>query len=96
MQRAAPCIALSDGEQLPVEIPCAGIFAYIGLAPNSDFLPREVERDAAGCVVTRDTLESTLPGVWAVGAVRSGYSGLLPDAVAEAKEAARAIVQRLS
>lgn len=89
-------VQVAHGDGRREEIPCAGIFIYIGLAPNSDFLPRAVERDAAGCVVTRETLESTLPGVWAVGAVRSGYSGLLPDAVSEAKEAARAIVQRLA
>jgi len=87
-------IAHGDGKVEP--IPCAGIFAYIGLAPNADFLPHEIERDGAGAIVTRDHLETSLAGVWAVGAVRSGYSGLLPDAVSEAKQAARAIVERLA
>jgi hypothetical protein len=31
-----------------------------------------------------------------VGALRSGYSGLLTDAVAEAKRAARALVDQLT
>jgi len=87
-------LAHADGRR--EEIPCAGVFAYIGLAPNGEFLPREIERDPAGHVLTQQTLETALPGVWAVGAVRSGYSGLLPDAVSEAKQAARAIVERLA
>ena len=89
-------VQIAHGDGRREEMPCAGVFAYIGLAPNSDFLPREVERDAAGFIVTHATLETTLAGVWAVGAVRSGYSGLLSDAVSEAKEAARAIAQRLA
>lgn len=88
-------VQIVHGDGRSEEIPCAGVFAYIGLAPNGEFLPREVERNSAGCVVTRDTLETAMPGVWAVGALRAGYSGLLPDAVSEAKQAARAIIERL-
>ena len=78
------------------DIPCAGVFAYIGLAPNNEFVPQDIERDSAGFVVTGETLETALPGLWAVGALRSRYSGLLPDAVSEAKQAARAIAERLA
>jgi thioredoxin reductase (NADPH) len=88
-------VQIAHGDRRSEEIPCAGVFAYIGLTPNGDFLPREIERNEAGCVVTRDTLETAVPGVWAVGALRAGYSGLLPDAVTEAKRAARSIIERL-
>ncbi|MGQ0524586.1 MAG: NAD(P)/FAD-dependent oxidoreductase [Betaproteobacteria bacterium] len=88
-------VQIAHGDGRSEELRCAGIFAYIGLTPNGEYLPREVEKDAAGCVVTRDTLETAVPGVWAVGALRAGYSGLLPDAVAEAKLAARSIIERL-
>ena len=87
-------IAHADGRG--EEIPCAGVFAYIGLAANGEFLPREIERDGAGFVITLETLETAMPGVWAVGALRSGYSGLLTDAVAEAKRAAHTIAERLT
>jgi thioredoxin reductase (NADPH) len=89
-------VHISHADGRGEDIPCAGIFAYIGLTPNSEYLSPEIERDAAGFVVTRETLETALPGVWAVGALRSGYSGLLADAVAEAKRAARALVERLT
>ena len=87
------CVKLADGGVR--EIPCAGVFAYIGLTPNSEFLPAAITRDDAGFVVTTDTLETTLPGVWAIGAVRSGYGGLLRDAAFEARNVAERIVKRL-
>ena len=78
------------------EIPCAGVFAYIGLVPNADYLPREVACDAAGCAITDDHLQTALPGLWAIGAVRSGYGGTLPEAMDEARCVAAAIRARLT
>ena len=43
----------------------------------------------------RHALETSMPGIWAIGAVRAGYSGLLCDAAAEAQKAAEGIVKRL-
>lgn len=77
------------------EIPCAGIFAYIGLEPNAKFLPAEVKRDAKGFVATNDALETSISGLWAVGAVRSGCGGSLEDAMADARRAAEAAAARL-
>jgi thioredoxin reductase (NADPH) len=77
------------------EIPCAGVFVNIGLTPNSDFLPQEVKRDEQGAVVTGGDFETSVKGMWAVGAVRSGYSGLLKDAAKEAEGAARGVAARL-
>jgi len=76
-------------------IACAGVFAYIGLAPNGGYLPEEITRDADGFVTTAASLETALPGVYAIGAVRSGYKGLLSDAIGEANRAAHAIRARL-
>ena len=84
----------TDGAE--AEIPCTGFFAYVGLAPNSDFLPPEVERDAAGAVVTDESLRTALAGVWAAGAVRSGYPGLLTDAVKEAEIAVAGALRRIN
>ena len=73
------------------DIPCAGVFAYVGLEPNTDFLPLEFKRDAAGFLVTDAHLQTSVPGVWAAGAVRSGCGGLISDAIAEAQQVAAAI-----
>jgi thioredoxin reductase (NADPH) len=73
------------------EIPCAGVFAYVGLEPNTGFLSPEYARDAAGFVTTDDKLETSIAGVWAAGAVRSGCGGLISDAMNEARLVAAAI-----
>lgn len=78
------------------DIPCAGVFAYIGLEPNTDFLPDTVERDGAGLVRTDDAFQTTLPDVSAIGAARSGYKGTLDDAFDEAQRAVTAIRARLT
>lgn len=77
------------------EIPCAGVFAYIGLEPNAAFAPSGISRDTGGQLVTDDALETAMKGIWAIGAVRAGYSGLLKDAAAEGERAAQAVRERL-
>jgi len=77
------------------EIPCAGVFAYIGLEPNTGFAPAGVARDARGHLVTNEAFETSVAGIWAIGAVRAGYSGLLRDAVPAARRVAEAIRDRL-
>ena len=76
------------------EIACAGVFAYIGLEPNAGFAP-DLRRDARGALVTNDALETSTPGIWAIGAVRAGYSGLLRDAASEAQRVADAVSKRI-
>ncbi len=79
---------VADGKT--TEIPCSGFFAYIGLAPNCDFAPPEITRDADGFLVTDASLQTAMAGVYAAGAVRAGYGGLLTHAIAEAEAAAMA------
>ncbi len=89
-------VSIKHADGRAEDIPCAGLFAYIGLEPNADFLPHSVKRDADGRIVTNDKFETAMPGVWAVGAVRSGCGGLLDDAIADAKKAAAEIRARLA
>jgi thioredoxin reductase (NADPH) len=89
-------VRLKHADGRTEEIPCAGVFAYIGLQPNAEFLPPEVERDAGGAVRTNETLETTTAGIYAIGAVRSGYEGTLADAMAEARRVSATIADRLN
>jgi len=77
------------------EIASAGVFAYVGLEPNAACAPSGVGRDGRGHLVTNDAFETSMAGIWAIGAVRAGYSGLLRDAAAEAQRVAVAVRDRL-
>ena len=69
-----------DGEDLD----CTGVFIFVGLEPNAEFLPPEIERDDGGFVKTDTSFKSSVDGVHAVGVVRAGYSGQLASAAGEA------------
>lgn len=70
-------------------IPCEGVFAYVGLEPNADLL------GVAGAVATDENCQTDRPGLYAIGALRAGYSGDLADAVADGRRAADHAATRL-
>ena len=69
------------------EVPAGGLFVLIGSVPRTQWLPAEIERDPAGFIVTggegRLPLETTLPGVFAVGDVRAGSIKRVATAVGD-------------
>jgi thioredoxin reductase (NADPH) len=66
----------------------AGVFVFIGLSPNSGWLPSEVKRDQYGFITTNAMLETSLPGVFAAGDVRQGSTKQAASAVGEGATAA--------
>lgn len=76
-------LAPSGGGESEV-LDCSGVFVFVGIEPNVGFLPNDIERDAGGYVVTDAHFQTSVPGIYAVGAVRAGYSGQLASAVDEA------------
>lgn len=65
-----------------------GAFVFIGLKPNSTWLPDAIKRDAYGFVITNPTLETSLPGVFAAGDVRLGSTKQAASAAGEGATAA--------
>ena len=53
------------------QIAVSGVFIYAGLLPNSRFLEGVAQLDHLGYVVTDETMETSIPGIYAVGDVRS-------------------------
>jgi thioredoxin reductase (NADPH) len=53
------------------EVAVQGIFFKVGNVPNTEFAAELLELDAAGYIVTDDKMESSMPGVFAAGDVRS-------------------------
>jgi thioredoxin reductase (NADPH) len=72
-----------------------GVFIFIGLDPNSEFLPPEIQRDDHGFVVTGTGLQTTMPGVFAAGDVRAGSTKQAASAAGEGATAALMIHEYL-
>lgn len=66
------------------DLACSGVFVFVGLEPNLNYLPAGIERDASGRMVTGPDLQTSAPGIFAVGAVRAGDTGQLAGAIEDA------------
>lgn len=53
------------------EIKVDGVFIYVGFLPNSKFLEGLVEMDKNGYILTDEDMRTSVPGLYAVGDVRS-------------------------
>ena len=53
------------------QIPCEGVFIFVGYVPNTAFLKGLVELDRGGYVITNDTMKTSCPGVFSCGDCRS-------------------------
>lgn len=77
-----------------MQLQCAGVFVYAGLVPNTGFLPAEVAIDEHGRVRTDPAHLTSVPRVYAAGAVRAGCGGTADDAIRDGREAARNVAAR--
>ncbi|HTP06705.1 MAG TPA: FAD-dependent oxidoreductase [Anaerolineae bacterium] len=73
----------------------AAAFVFIGLSPNSGWLPLEIQRDATGFIMTKMNLETSWPGVFAAGDVRASSTKQAASAVGEGATAALMIREYL-
>ena len=84
------------------EVAATGVFIMIGASPRTGWLPAEVRRDERGYVLTGDSaakagtppprsLETSLPGVFAVGDVRAGSMKRVAAAVGEGSTVIRVV-----
>lgn len=65
-----------------------GVFVFIGLSPNTGFVPVEIARDRFGFLQTDATLMTSMPGVFAAGDVRAGSTKQVVSAAGEGATAA--------
>ena len=77
------------------EMTPGGVFIFIGLDPNTDFLRGTVDLDERGFVATNKSFETSIPGVFAAGDVRAGTAKQVASAVGEGATAAIMIRQFL-
>ena len=73
-----------------------GVFVFVGLKPNTQFLAGSgVELDERGLVKTDLRMQTSVPGIFASGDVRSGATLQIASAVGEGATAALAIREYL-
>lgn len=83
-------------EDKAVEYETDGVFIFVGLKPNTQFLKDSgIELDVQGLIKTDEHLETTMKGVFASGDVRSGATMQIASAVGEGATAALAIREHL-
>ncbi|HWB39416.1 MAG TPA: FAD-dependent oxidoreductase [Candidatus Saccharimonadales bacterium] len=83
-----------DGK--PVEFKTDGVFVFVGLMPNSQFLKDTIIKlDEVGFVLTDEHLETGMPGVFAAGDIRSGATMQIASAAGEGATAALKIREHL-
>jgi thioredoxin reductase (NADPH) len=91
-------VTLRDGERLPFSF----MFLFLGAAPCTEWLGEAVARDDKGFVLTgaeagaEGLLETSVPGVYAAGDVRSGSTKRCAAAVGEGAMVVRFVHEHLS
>jgi thioredoxin reductase (NADPH) len=90
-------VTLKDGEQVPFSF----LFFFLGAAPCTDWLGDVVARDDKGFIVTGShagagLLETSVPGIFAAGDVRSGSVKRCATAVGEGAMVVRFVHEHLS
>ncbi len=77
------------------EIAVDGVFIYVGMDPVSGFLPEDVRRDNNGFVITDAEMNTSIPGMFAAGDVRSKHCRQVCTAVGDGATAAAAALSYL-
>ncbi len=87
VNRVVRVVGKQDGKK--IEIDTDGIFVFIGLMPNTQFLSDgPIELDKIGMVKTATDLETNVRGIFAAGDVRSGANMQIASATGEGATAA--------
>jgi thioredoxin reductase (NADPH) len=95
---ALEAVTLKDGERLPLSF----LFLFLGALPCTEWLGEAVARDEDGFVLTGAAagadylLETSVPGVFAAGDVRSGSTKRCAAAVGEGSMAVQLVHARLA
>jgi thioredoxin reductase (NADPH) len=73
-----------------------GVFVFIGMKPNIDLFRDKLELDQWGYIKTNEDMQTTMPGIYAVGDVISKKYRQITTAVADGTIAAIAIAKELN
>ena len=66
----------------------SGVFVFVGLIPNTAWVPETIQRDPLGFVITDEAMATSVPGVFAAGDVRAKTLRQIVTAVGDGATAA--------
>jgi len=66
----------------------SGLFVFVGMDPQGQFLPPELDKDEAGFVITDTEMRTSIPGIFAAGDIRSKLCRQVVTAVGDGATAA--------
>lgn len=72
-------------------LPCDGIFVAVGRIPNTDLVNGQIDLDPQGYIVADESTKTNLPGVYAVGDVRTKALRQIITAAADGATASKYI-----
>ena len=85
---------LQTGEEITID--CDGIFVSIGRQPATELAAGQLNLDPGGYVIAGESTETNIPGVFAVGDIRTKALRQIVTAVADGAAAAHAAEEYLA
>ncbi len=82
-----------DGSTLNLQCEC--VFVYIGLEPSGLPVATGLALDDQGYIVIDNQMQTSIRGIYAAGAVRSGHGGSIANALSDGEMAAAAAVRSM-
>jgi len=76
-------------------LPVQGVFVFVGYIPNTELVKGQLELDKLGFVVTNNDMQTSVPGVFAAGDIRSKILRQIATAVGEGATAVFAVERYL-
>jgi len=76
-------------------LPVQGVFVFVGYIPNTELVKSQLELDKLGFVVTNNDMQTSVPGVFAAGDIRSKILRQIATAVGEGATAVFAVERYL-
>ncbi len=72
----------------PSTLDVGAVFIYVGFRPNSNVVRGDLRKDDGGYIITNDRMETSIPGIFACGDVRSQLVRQVTNAVGDGTTAA--------
>jgi thioredoxin reductase (NADPH) len=70
------------------QVDVSGVFIYVGFTPNSGIVKDPLKKDEKGYILTNQNMETSIPGLFAIGDVRQQLTKQITNAVGDGTTAA--------